>query len=72
MIIIDRFEGKIAVLETESGMKDVLSDLLPENAREGDVLTVENGKYCIDDAATAARKAAVREKFKKLRRKADD
>ena len=39
MIIIDRFEEDLAVLETDDGMINVERSLLPENAAEGDVLT---------------------------------
>lgn len=72
MIIIDRFEGDFAVLETDGGMLEVGRELIPENAREGDVLAVINGAYMIDKEAAEARRAAVREKFNRLRRQGND
>lgn len=69
MIIIDRFEGSIAVLETDSGMLDVEKSLIPDNAEEGDVLRCENGVYTVDSDATEERRAAVRAKLNRLRRK---
>lgn len=68
MIIIDRFEGEYAVLETDSGMIDVNRSLLPENAREGDLLINENGIYSVDAAATQERRERMREMLNKLRR----
>lgn len=72
MIIIDRFEGDIAVLETDSGMLEVSRILIPDNAREGDVLNREGGAYTIDAEATDARRMAIRSKFNALRRRSND
>ena len=72
MIVIDRFEGDIAVLETDSGMVDVQRNILPENASEGDVIAEVNGAYIIDNEATEARRAAVRAKYSRLRRRGND
>lgn len=72
MIIIDRFEGDIAVLETDEGMISVSRELVPSGAAEGDVLRCENGTYAADTEATAARRAAVRQKLERLRRKGND
>lgn len=72
MIVIDRFEGDIAVLETDSGMVDVQRNILPEKASEGDVIAEVNGAYIIDNEATEARRAAVRAKYSRLRRRGND
>lgn len=72
MIIIDRFEGGIAVLETDEGMINAERALIPNEAKEGDVLRFENGAYVCDISATEARRAAVREKFIRLRRKSNE
>lgn len=69
MIIIDRFEGENAVLETDSGMLTVKRECIPNNAQEGDVLDCSGGVYQINTAETEARRAAIREKFNRLRRK---
>ena len=64
--IIDRIEGKIAVLENEDGsMKDVEAALI-DGCREGCVVIFENGVYKIDEKQTAKRKKLITEKIKKL------
>lgn len=68
MTIIDRFEGKYAVLETENGMKNVLRDMLPEEAREGDVVELKNGAYTINKKAAEKRRRELRKKLKKLQK----
>ncbi|WP_303805296.1 DUF3006 domain-containing protein [Ruminococcus flavefaciens] len=68
MTIIDRFEGEYAVLETDSGMKNVLRDMLPEEAREGDVVELKNGAYTINKKAAEKRRRELREKLKKLQK----
>lgn len=68
MIIIDRFEGNFAVLETENGMVNVERSRLPYNASEGDILVWNQGNYLIDHEATQQRKAAMASRFSRLRR----
>ena len=68
MTIIDRFEGEYAVLETDSGMKNVLRDMLPEEAHEGDVVELKNGAYTINKKAAEKRRRELREKLKKLQK----
>ncbi len=54
-IVIDRFEGDRAVLEIAGALTDVPRDLLPEGAREGDVLRFvadpDATRAALDDAA---------------------
>ena len=38
MLIIDRFEGDFAVIETENGFINIPRKDVPSNANEGDVL----------------------------------
>ena len=60
--IVDRLEEDVAVIEAENGimlMAHVAA--LPENTKEGDVLSIE-----IDTTATQDRKAAMKEKMKRL------
>ena len=38
MIIIDRMDDGVAVLETDTGMQTVPADQMPEGTRHGDVL----------------------------------
>ena len=68
MTVIDRFEGEYAVLETESGMKNVPREMLPEGAREGDVLEVKDGVYIINKKAAAKRRSTKRSKLNKLKK----
>ncbi len=64
--IIDRFEGDFAVLESENGgTVDVLKSELPD-AREGDVITLENGFYKVDKEETQRRQELIAEKMRKL------
>lgn len=72
MIIIDRFEGDIAVLETDMGMVNTDRAALPKEACEGDVLVMENGAYTVDKEATLARREAVKNKFRNLLRRNND
>lgn len=66
MIIIDRFEGGKAVLETDSGMQVINRELLPAQANEGDVLIAENGSYFIDRKSTDERRKSMEEKLRRL------
>lgn len=44
--IIDRFESNFAVVETEGReMKNIAVSVLPEGAKEGDVVVLANGKW---------------------------
>ncbi len=70
MIIIDRFEGNLAVLETDDGMINVERSLLPENAAEGDVL-VYDGSWTVDTAATEQRRERTKKRLKRLMNKTD-
>jgi hypothetical protein len=57
MIILDRLEETLAVLETDDGMVNVPRELLPADVREGDVLRqAADGTYTTDTAATQARR----------------
>lgn len=70
MIIIDRISDGIAVLETDTGMQPVAASLLPETAREGDVLCLtEEGVYLVDEAATEERRCQMRERLQKLKQR---
>ncbi|MDD2619511.1 MAG: DUF3006 domain-containing protein [Syntrophomonadaceae bacterium] len=56
-VIIDRFEGEYAVLESEKRvMKRIRRQELPDAAREGDVLIQKNKKWIIDIESSIKRK----------------
>lgn len=60
--VIDRFEGKFAVIELENrDTKNVPRALLPPEAKEGDVIAQENGSFRIDEAETRQRRAEIKE-----------
>lgn len=59
-LIIDRFEGKYAVCETEKRkMINIEKSKLPFTAKEGDVIFKENGKYIIDVNNTKEREKTI-------------
>ncbi|MFD6440549.1 DUF3006 domain-containing protein [Peribacillus sp. NPDC060186] len=60
--IIDRFEGKIAVVEIDGGdMKDFPKRSLPKGAKVGDMLIIDGDKITISKEGT-----------EKLRKEIDD
>jgi len=61
MLIIDRFEGKFAVVETTDGMVNIPKSDLPTGAKEGDVL-----KIVIEEGATKARAERIEKKMNDL------
>lgn len=62
MLIIDRFERNSAVCEAEDGAKiEISRDLIPEGAREGDVLIQsETGELQIDASCSMLRRRRAR------------
>ena len=54
MLIIDRFEGNFAVIETSDGMASIPKSDLPGEAKEGDVLVIS-----VDKKGTAGRKEKI-------------
>ena len=64
--IVDRFEEEYLVLEKETGETlDVLKKEIPD-AKKGDVVIFENGKYTVDREETKVRKKIIAEKLRKL------
>ena len=71
--IIDRFEGRFAVLEAENGeFIGVERARLPADAAEGDVLLHRMGEFAIDKRATEARRAEMRAKLRRLWKEAPE
>ena len=54
MLIIDRFEGSFAVVETNEGIVNIPRSELPKEAKEGDCL-----RLLVDRDGTAARKKRI-------------
>ena len=61
MLIIDRFEGEFAVVETNDGLINIPRIDLPADTREGDVLVMG-----VDKSGTAARKKSIERRMNKL------
>lgn len=58
--VIDRFEGKYAVVELEDRkMVNVEVDRLPEGVKEGDCVNFVSGVWVIDRDETKARKERI-------------
>ncbi len=69
-VIIDRFEGEMAVCEqADRTMLNIPRSRLPAEAKEGDVLIVEDESIRIDPSATLKRKKSINARFKSLYRK---
>lgn len=55
--VLDRYEGEYAILEDKYGRNyDVLREELPEDIREGDILSEDQGSFVIDEEATKIRR----------------
>lgn len=58
--IIDRFEGKYAVVELpDRTMKDIPRNKIPSQAKEGDVVVLKGDKILVDKEETARRRAEI-------------
>lgn len=61
-VIIDRFEGKFAIVEiSEKVFADLPLDLVPDGAREGDVISIE-----INRGASEKRKKRIKDLMNKV------
>jgi pyruvate kinase len=66
-VIIDRFEGDYAVCEKENReMIDISKDSIPKEAKEGDVLNIDDGKITIDVLETEKRRKEINKLTKDL------
>lgn len=64
---IDRFEEEFAVVELENRkMKNIKRSLIPKDAKEGDVLNIEEDSITIDYEETEKRKKEIEEMTKDL------
>ena len=67
-LIIDRFEGEMAVCEKKDRTMIVLPrSSLPPDSQEGDVVILNDRAVYVDRTATAARKKANEEKLRSIR-----
>jgi hypothetical protein len=69
MNIIDRFEGDIAIVETDSGHINISRSDIDGEPREGDVIIPKNdGLYAVDKAAAKKRRALINQKLRENRK----
>ncbi len=69
-VTIDRFEGDLAVCEkADRTMLNIPRNEIPPEAREGDILIIEDNGIKLDIAGTKARKREISDRMKKLWRK---
>ena len=72
IMIIDRFEGDLAVISMydeatgEVFYKNLPADWLPDDAAEGDVLVKADGRCAVDTKETEKRRAATADKLSAL------
>lgn len=66
MLVIDRFEGDIAIVEDDESIINIPRNKLPFDAKEGDILVLSDGKYLVDDVATENKKKELENRFSKL------
>lgn len=65
--IIDRFEENMAVLEAEDRKNmTVERSLLPNEAKEGDVIDETPDGYCLNTGLSVFRKQEMKEKMRRL------
>lgn len=65
-MVVDRFEGEYAVIETEDGMVNVHISQLDENIREGDCVVLKDGRYTADAAETSERRTKMAQRLRRL------
>ena len=68
---IDRIENNIAILEDINTKikKEVNINLLPENIKEGSIISYKDNKYILELSKEQKRRQEILEKFLKLRNK---
>lgn len=64
--VVDRIEGKIAMLEIAGEMKPVPLTSLPDGVEEGDVLTLADGKWEINHLARNLRQESNERRLMRL------
>ena len=61
VIVVDRFEGKFAVVEENGVMKNISKELLEKGITEGSVIIKKGDKYFLDEKNSAARRKKIAE-----------
>lgn len=64
---IDRFEGDKAIIDDNGELYSIERALLPSDADEGDIISIDDGgRYSVDKDATAAWRLSLRERLHRL------
>ncbi|MBE6889603.1 MAG: DUF3006 domain-containing protein [Ruminococcaceae bacterium] len=66
MITVDRIENGYAVVLQDGKVRNIPILQLPNGVREGSVLRLNNGEYCLDIAEEKRLKKAAFDKTKRL------
>ena len=68
---VDRFEDEFAVLENRNTRKNINISIfkLPNNLKEGDILTVSNGNFILNNEETQSLQKDIQSRFDKLKKK---
>ena len=71
MYTVDRIEENIVILESRNNNKMIEVELikLPENIKEGDIITLSNNEYILEEKKTNSKKNNIRNRFNKLKNK---
>jgi len=68
-VVIDRFEGELAVCErSDRTTFNIFRNLLPPEAKEGDVLIMEDDRIWIDVEETQKRRSRIEQMMKRLQK----
>lgn len=68
-VVIDRFEGELAVCErSDRTTINIFRNLLPPEAKEGDVLIMEDDRIWIDVEETQKRRSRIEQMMKRLQK----
>lgn len=65
-MVIDRIEGKFAVIDNEGIMLDVPLSVLPADVKEGDMLSFINGMYIVNNETADEQRAEMAARLDKL------
>ncbi len=71
---VDKIENNIVTIESleDKTKKEILLEELPENIKEGTILTFENEVYKKDEVLEQERRSSLKSRFDKLRKKVDN
>lgn len=66
MYAIDRFEGDLAIVETDGGFLEIPRSEIPKSAAEGDILVRTESGWAADKQTAAERRAMLLRRRQKL------